>query len=143
MLKVISNPEDLYIKSIDHDPVRPEIPWVQRCNPPSSLVFVSVDQEQSPLAVLCCTFKSYVPKSRDQLFSLESSSSSVAVFYTVWSYRTRSAGPLIMEAVQWIRSNYSHVTKFVTFSPHGSSVEKFHLGNGASILSVNEDSVNY
>lgn len=143
MLKIISHSEDPYISQIDHDPVRPEIPWSQRCNPPQSWVFVSTDSQDQPCAVLCSTLKSRVPTSRDQLFATDNQSSTVAVFYTVWSYQPRSAGALILAARSWIQAQFPHITQFVTYSPHGDSVQRFHLGNGARVLQVNSDSVNY
>lgn len=144
MLKIITDPQDPYIKHIDHDPVRPEIPWSLRCAPPQNWVFVSTDSGEHPCAALCCTLRSLVPTSRDQLFATEYQSSiAVAVFYTVWSYQPRSAGPLIRAARNWIKDSFPHVNKFVTYSPHGQRVRDFHLGNGAQILNVNQDSVNY
>lgn len=143
MLRILTNPNDLYIQKVGTDPVRPEIGWDQRCNPPHSVVFVLEDSSSVPQAVLCCTFSSRVPRSRSELFEYSWVSQSYAVFYSVWSYSKGSGRSVIREAVMWIKAHHGHVVNFVTFSPQGEKVKNFHLGNGAKVLYENQDSVNY
>jgi hypothetical protein len=142
MLHIINSLDDSYISLFKDDPVRPEISSKFRCQEGSNSSFVLLDSTSSRVrAVICCAFKSQVPSSIDEL--LNSSSGSKAVFYTVWSY-DRGAGSEIVQSVpSFIRSRFSGVDEFYTFSPKGQSVRNFHLGLGASIYRENLDSVNY
>jgi hypothetical protein len=66
-----------------------------------------------------------------------------AVFYTIWSYKPGAGRRLIVAARSWLLANMSNLDTFVTLSPPTEMARVFHLRNGAGVLSVNEDSVNY
>lgn len=143
MLHIIVNAEDPYVKFLSDDPVRPEIPISFRCHSPDNCVFVLLGQSAEPLAVLCCSFKSFVPSVGDQLTIFEYAPIRNAIFYSVWSYSRGSGRQIIPLAKSWIESNYSHITGFYTFSPLGDVVRDFHHSLGARTFRVNESSVNY
>jgi hypothetical protein len=67
----------------------------------------------------------------------------VAVFYTIWSYTAGSGRRLIMSARSWIGMNRSNVQEYVTLSPPTDMARVFHIRNGAEVLRVNADTVNY
>lgn len=141
MLSVISSDSQL-VDLFKDDPVRPYIGVNFRCHQPDNVSFV-LHEGTVVDAVLCCSFKSYVPSSLDQLLKFEYAPQTNAIFYTVWSYG-RSGGRRIIPLVQeWIRSNYRHIVGFYTFSPHGERVREFHYSLGAQLYRVNGDSVNY
>lgn len=143
MLHVITNAEDPYVKFLADDPVRPEISIGFRCHSPDNCVFVLLGVDFKPRAVLCCSFKSFVPSVQDQLTVFEASGICNAIFYSVWSYSRGSGREIIPLARQWITQNYPHITGFYTFSPLGDSVRDFHHGLGARTFRLNEFSVNY
>lgn len=143
MLYVIKGIDDPLVKLFVDDPVRPEISSEFRCLLPNNRVFVLLDDRSKPLAVLCCSFKNYVPGSLDQLLYSSDIPGSNAIFYSVWSY-SRGSGREIIPLVQlWIGSNCSWVNAFYTYSPKGEKVRNFHLGLGARVFRDNFDSVNY
>jgi hypothetical protein len=66
-----------------------------------------------------------------------------AVFYTIWSYVPGAGRKLIVQARNWLIANRTEIKTFVTLSPPTDMARVFHLRNGAGVLSVNEDTVNY
>lgn len=143
MLYVMGNSEDQYVHLLRDDPVRPLISREFRCHWPDNCVFVLLDGQSAARAVLCCSFKSYVPSSLEELLKFEYTSARNAIFYSVWSYSRGSGREIIPLAVQWIKESYSHISGFYTYSPLGEGVRNFHLGLGASIYRENADSINY
>lgn len=141
MLEVINSKESEYSKFISDDPVRPEIPWEFRVGQYSE-IFVLRDYE-SVLAIVCCAYRDNVPVDVEQLYQLPQVEPHVAVFYTIWSYRSGSGAPLIISARDWIRANRSNIRLFMTLSPQTEMARRFHLRNGADVFRVNSDTVNY
>jgi hypothetical protein len=140
MIHVINSLLDPYIKLIQDDPVRPEIPVEFRISN-NNEVFVLLDEEE-PQAVVCVTYKDYIPSDQEQLLPV-SELPTTAVFYTIWSYKPGAGRRLIGQAKRHIEENKSSITTFVTLSPRTEMARKFHLTNGASIFRENETSVNY
>jgi hypothetical protein len=70
-------------------------------------------------------------------------SATVAVFYTIWSYRPGAGRRLIIAARRWIEENRQDIKEFVTLSPPTEMARIFHLRNGAGVFRVNHDTVNY
>lgn len=143
MLYIVRDVNDSLVSLFRDDPVRPEISVEFRCQQPNNSVFVLLSESSKPLAVLCCSFKDYVPCSMDQLLYSSSSKVSSAIFYSVWSYSKGSGRRIIPLVQSWIKENYKDVTSFYTYSPKGESVRNFHLSLGASIFRENASSVNY
>lgn len=127
------------------DPVRPEIPLEFRVGQHSN-IFVLASEAKEPQAVLCCAYRLSVPSTVHELVTmdtLDASSASVAVFYTIWSYRAGAGRLLIRQARAWILENRPSITDFVTLSPPTDMARVFHLRNGARELRVNTDTINY
>jgi len=143
MLYVIENSEDSLVRLFADDPVRPSIGASFRCHSPDNCVFVLLDSSLRPEAVLCCSFKSYVPSSLEELLKFEYSSASNAIFYSVWSYVRGSGRRIIPLAQSWIKENHRHIIGFYTYSPFGETVRNFHFSLGAQLYRENVDSVNY
>lgn len=142
MLHVVTHSADPYVKLFSDDPVRPEISVNFRTHSPDNCVFVLLG-DSGPRAVLCCSFKSSVPSSIEELLKFEYAGASNAIFYSVWSYSRGSGREIILQARDWICKNYSHITGFYTFSPLDDRVRDFHHGLGARTYRVNEFGVNY
>jgi hypothetical protein len=143
MLHTITTLADPLLALIKDDPVRPDIPIEFRVSD-HCCVYVLLDDEYSkPQAVVCVARKSSVPHNVLELAAVDSESPTVAVFYTIWSYSPGAGRRLIQEAQRSIRSEHSYITTFVTLSPPTEMARIFHLKNGAGVLSVNSDTVNY
>lgn len=138
MLTIIQDTSDPLMDYIKDDPVRPEIPREFRVGRNR---FVSAIVEDRPLAMVCVNLLDHVPIDTDDLG--ESDSYDTAVFYTIWSYVPGAAGQLLRETVMAIRERWPTVTRFVTLSPKTEMARRFHLKNGAIVLSDNEMTVNY
>lgn len=138
-LHVIKDLNDPLIKLIEDDPVRPEIPADQRVNDRKEIIVLLEDNE--PAAVVCVSYCPWVPTSPNELFNYERGS--IAVFYTIWSYKPGAGKRLIFKAKDYIKEHYTDIDRFVTYSPVNDVAKNFHLGNGAVLLQTNISSVNY
>lgn len=110
---------------------------------PNSEIFVLCDNDShESLAVVCCAYRDSMPADLVEL-AQDPMAASVAVFYTIWSYKPGAGRKLIGEARRWIESNRKNIREFVTLSPPTDMARVFHLRNGASVSRVNRDTVNY
>ena len=143
MLHTITTLEDPLLALVKDDPVRPDIPVEFRVSE-HCCVYVLLDDEYSkPQAVVCVARKSSVPHNVLELALVDDSPATVAVFYTIWSYSPGAGRKLIQEAQRSIRAEFKNIKTFVTLSPPTEMARTFHLRNGAGVLSVNPDTVNY
>lgn len=142
MLHVINSLSDPLCLLVRDDPVRPEIPIEQRVSEGAE-IFVLLDSYGKPEAVVCVRYRDTVPRSVIELDHPNMLDPHVAVFYTIWSYRSGAGRTLIQGAVSWLQSQRKNIQKFVTLSPPTEMARTFHLRNGAGVLSVNADTVNY
>ena len=142
MLHIINSPTDSLCALIADDPVRPEIPIKFRVSDVSEII-VSLDEYSKPTAVVCVLYRDSVPRSREELLEFASYEPKVAVFYTIWSYVPGAGRKLIVSSRSHIQSSRSNIVKYVTLSPPTEMARTFHLRNGAQVLNVNADSVNY
>lgn len=131
---------DKWYHLLNDDPVRPSIPHSNRIGK-NREVLVMV-REETPVAVVCISLQNIIPVKEEELFS-GNSFPTTAVFYTIWSYESGTAGSLIFEAVDFIKDKYPSIRRFVTLSPQTEMARKFHLKNGASIYRHNQQTVNY
>ena len=142
MLHIINSILDPLCSIIQDDPVRPEIPLDFRVSPTAN-IFVLLDDYSKPMAAVCAAYKDTVPRSVAELAVPNSLTATVAVFYTIWSYQAGAGRKLIQAAQQWLQTNNADISTFVTLSPPTDMARLFHLRNGAGVLNVNQDTVNY
>ena len=130
---------------IKDDPVRPELDYIFRTSNERE-VFVETENG-TPNAVICVGYNHQVPKTIEELdkYSEQDFTDplSIAVFYTVWSYKLGSGKKIVFDAVKRIKEEKKRVIRFVTLSPKTKMARKFHLNNGAILLSENEVTDNY
>jgi hypothetical protein len=143
MLHTITTLEDPLLALVKDDPVRPDIPVEFRVSEHCCVYVLLDDEYRKPQAVVCVARKSSVPKDVVELALVEDSPATVAVFYTIWSYSPGAGRKLIQEAQRSIRVEFKNIKTFVTLSPPTEMARIFHLKNGAGVLSVNPDTVNY
>jgi hypothetical protein len=143
MLHTITTLEDPLLALIKDDPVRPDIPLEFRVSEHCCVYVLLDDLYNKPQAVVCVARKSSVPHNVLELALVDDSPATVAVFYTIWSYSPGAGRKLIQEAQRSIRVEFKNIKTFVTLSPPTEMARTFHLRNGAGVLSVNPDTVNY
>jgi hypothetical protein len=102
---------------------------------------------------MCFAFTNKIPKSVKDLDQLSQDAflqsalrdqkvGKIAVAYTVWS-KKKGGGKLIVKEVFKMIKKSNHLNRLVTLSPLTEMATKFHLRNGAKLLSVNENTQNF
>ena len=131
-----------YIKD---DPVRPHLSAEFRTSGRNK-AFALVDGSEV-LAIICCALTNGVAKTEEEMTSLQGYEM-VIMPYTVWSYN-KGAGRQIIECLlRFVKQEHEEISKsywprIVTLSPKTEMAEKFHLKNGAYLISSNENTNNF
>lgn len=141
MIYVIENINDPYAKFVDDDPVRPHIPKYEKFGPNRKVIALLDDSTVKSL--VCIKLCSIIPTSESELLSNNSSEVSNAIFYTIWSYKPGAGQLLLRESVNFLKEQFFFIKRFVTLSPPTETARRFHIRNGAVVLRVNADTVNY
>ena len=136
MLKLIDSETDLF----KDDPVRPHLSAKFRTVANRKAFALMDDDGYNVRAVVCVAFTNNVATTEDELLS---AGDDIAMFYTVWSYGKGAGREIIFNAVEYIKQHMPWVERFVTLSPQTNMAYKFHTRNGAEIISVNDESINY
>lgn len=139
MLHLIRDYADRFFSFLLEDPVRPTIPTEQRVG--SNRAIFVLHEEDRVDAITCVSYQDRVPEREDELF--QPGEASIAVFYTIWSYRPGAGRRLILDSVDRICQDNPAITRFVTLSPKTDLARKFHLRNGALICQENQHTINY
>jgi hypothetical protein len=134
------NQPALIERLVKDDPVRPGIPAEKRLGRNAHLLITG--EHDNPTAAVCVSYTQAVPTSEDDLFD-DGVRQTVAVFYTIWSYKRGAARGLLIGALDHISRIRPEVKRFVTLSPKTVMAQDFHLGNGAYILRENKTTINY
>ena len=141
MLHLIKEITDSFFNLISEDPVRPNIPHVDRVGSNKD-IFVLRDEENKVKAITCVSYQLTIPDAESGLFEF-TDTPSVAIFYTIWSYAPGAGRTLIFDAVDYIKENNKDIKRFVTLSPRTDMARRFHLKNGAIVYRENSETVNY
>ena len=141
MLHLIKSLTDSFINFLSEDPVRPNIPYVDRVGDNKD-IFVLRDENDKVKAITCVSYQVNIPTKESELFE-DTELPNTAVFYTIWSYESGAGRKLIFDAVKHIKDNNSDIKRFVTLSPRTEMAKRFHLKNGAIVFRDNEESTNY
>jgi|TARA_R110000822_G_scaffold4620_7_gene19931 hypothetical protein len=115
---------------IADDPVRPHIQEQWRLDQGREVYAYVVDGE--PQAVICVAYTDRIPQDEQDLDLV---GTSVAVFYTVWSHKAGLGRTIVLETAKHIKETNTKVDRFVTLSPLTAMAERFHIRNGALLLS--------
>ena len=83
MLHLIESLTDKFFELIYQDPVRPNVPHVDRLGANKD-IFVFRDEDDKVKAITCVSYQSSIPTKESELFET-TDSPSIAVFYTIWS----------------------------------------------------------
>jgi hypothetical protein len=133
------------------DPVRPELNNVFRRSYGRKIYGVKYMGEIH--AVMCFAYTNQVPRNVDELdkFSHDAYLQSaqrdqnigqIAVAYTVWS-KKKGGGKLIVKEVFKKIKKTNHLNRLITLSPLTEMATKFHSGNGAKLIKVNQNTQNF
>ena len=133
------------------DPVRPELDNEFRTTHGRKIFGVKYKNEI--YAIMCFAFTNEIPTSVKELDSLSKDAflqstlrdqkvGKIAVAYTVWS-KKKGGGKLIVKEVFNKIKKSNHLNRLVTLSPLTDMAYKFHIKNGAKLISVNETTQNF
>lgn len=130
---------------IADDPVRPELDFNFRVGANKDFFIYMNEFTGGVASAICVSYNDFVPKTVKELkyYPDNLDPPSVAVFYTVWSYEKGAGREIVFKAAENIRQEKEYVHRFVTLSPKTRMAERFHLRNGAILLSENEESNNF
>ena len=149
-----------HLSLIDDDPVRPALfeHNEARFHGPFR-VFAEVDDASEEVqAVVCVVLSAFIVTEEDDLLMLANgdffmetedgvdvthAEPTVACPYSIWSYKKGAGRQLISSLIEFVSVAYPAVGSVVTMSPKSDGALKFHTNNGAEMLSVNEDTINY
>ncbi|MDC1033492.1 hypothetical protein OAQ48_04955 [Candidatus Pelagibacter sp.] len=137
--------------NIAEDPVRPELDNDFRTGFGRKIFGVKYKGEI--YAVMCFAYTNKIPKNVEELEKLSTDAflqsalrdqniGKIAVAYTVWS-KKKGGGKLIVKEVFKKIKKSNHLNRLVTLSPLTEMATKFHNGNGAKLLQVNENTQNF
>jgi len=141
MLHLIESLTDKFFELIYQDPVRPNVPHVDRIGANKD-IFVFRDEDDKVKAITCVSYQSSIPTKESELFET-TDDPSIAVFYTIWSYVPGAGRALIFDAVRHIKESKPEITRFITLSPKTEMAKRFHTKNGAGVYRENDETVNY
>ena len=141
MLHLIESLTDKFFELIYQDPVRPNVPHVDRIGANKG-IFVFRDEDDKVKAITCVSYQSSIPTKESELFET-TDDPSIAVFYTIWSYVPGAGRALIFDAVRHIKETRPEITRFITLSPKTEMAKRFHTKNGAGVYRENDETVNY
>ena len=136
--------------SIEKDIVRPEYDVEFRISEDRE-VFAwgrSLIPYQVYSALCCVAYCNEIPINMEQLteYSINHSPyrGDIAIAYTVWNCSdTKGSGRSLILALQKYFSSHAKVNRLVTLSPLTEMAKRFHLSNGATLLSTNPESYNF
>ena len=136
--------------SIEKDIVRPEYDVEFRISEDRE-VFAwgrSLVPAQVYSSLCCVAYTHEIPINMNQLteYSINHSPyrGDIAVAYTVWNCSdTKGSGRSLILALQKHFKQDTRIQRLVTLSPLTDMAKKFHLSNGATLLSTNPESYNF
>ena len=131
MIRLIS------IKELDilkNDPVRPHLEKTSV----GKQVYVLDDLS----AVICVCYCKQVPTNEEELELYKSDTGSVLVAYTVWSNKSGAGRTIVNELLDLVKTK-KQIKQLVTLSPLTEMATKFHIRNGATLLSKSDTCQNF
>ena len=141
MLHLIKDFADQFFGFLAEDPVRPNIPVEKRIGD-NKEIFVLHDENNALSAITCVSYQNSVPLTEKDLFEA-CEQATVAVFYTIWSYKPGAGRQLIFDTADYIKEHCPNISRLVTLSPKTEMAHKFHIKNGAFVFRENIETINY
>jgi len=138
--------EDDELQLLDDDPVRPGVSIDEKIDLGEVLV---LENDGMVDAVICIMFTNDIPTTENELLKLskqltkDREQGSMAIFYTIWSYKKGSGRAIVIETLDWLKTNKPEIKRYITLSPLTDMARNFHLRNGAKEIQVNNTTQNF
>ena len=126
MIRLISINETEVLKD---DPVRPHIDKLDKAG---KQVYVLDDLS----AVICTCLCNDVPTTEKQLEDLRNDLGDILVAYTVWSNKKGAGRDIVNQLLDVAKEK--NIKRLVTLSPLTEMAERFHVRNGATLVSKSD-----
>ena len=131
MIRLISINETEVLKD---DPVRPHIDKLDKAG---KQVYVLDDLS----AVICTCLCNDVPTTEKQLEDLRNDLGNILVAYTVWSNKKGAGRDIVNQLLDVAKEK--NIKRLVTLSPLTEMAERFHVRNGAKLVSKSDTCQNF
>ena len=131
MIRLIIKNETEVLKD---DPVRPHI---EKLDKVGKQVFVLDDLS----AVICTCYCNDVPTTEAELEEYRNDLGTTLVAYTVWSNKKGAGRDIVNKLLDIAKQN--DVERLVTLSPLTEMAERFHIKNGAKLISKSDTCQNF
>ena len=131
MIRLISVNETEVLKD---DPVRPHIDKLDKSG---KQVYVLDDLS----AVICTCLCNDVPTTEKQLEDLRNDLGNILVAYTVWSNKKGAGRDIVNQLLDVAKEK--NIKRLVTLSPLTEMAERFHVRNGAKLVSKSDTCQNF
>ena len=131
MIRLISINETEVLKD---DPVRPHIDKLDKAG---KQVYVLDDLS----AVICTCLCNDVPTTEKQLEDLRNDLGDILVAYTVWSNKKGAGRDIVNQLLDVAKEK--NIKRLVTLSPLTEMAERFHVRNGATLVSKSDTCQNF
>lgn len=155
-----------YLKYIKDDPVRPNLFTDDSIRFQGNFrVYADIDRQGFGVnvnAIICVVIAPFIPQDEEQLRSIANGESELSFQcrvkedgglekvvgkvlcpYSLWSYEKGAGTKLINSLLEAAPIMYPDIDYVITMSPPTQMAMKFHLRNGASMISPNKETVNY
>jgi len=131
------------------DPVRPHIPAQERIKTQRKVFALKEDNQVQ--AICCLAYGRGIPVKEEDLASFgneEQDEPYVIMPYTIWSYTKGAGRDLLIGILETVRENYCDIPeqyrpRVITLSPKTETATRFHIRNGARLLSSNAETDNF
>jgi len=131
VIRLISINETEVLKD---DPVRPHIDKLDKAG---KQVYVLDDLS----AVICTCLCNDVPTTEKQLEDLRNDLGNILVAYTVWSNKKGAGRDIVNQLLDVAKEK--NIKRLVTLSPLTEMAERFHVRNGAKLVSKSDTCQNF
>lgn len=140
---MIRQERSLDFEYIANDPVRADLDMIFRTS--NGREVYSFIYNHDVVAVVCVAYVNIIPVTINELieYSCDPLTATIAIPYTVWSYKKGFGRSMIFDGIDVISEKYPNIVKFVTLSPKTGMAYNFHTGNGAIHIASNHESDNY
>jgi hypothetical protein len=141
MLYLLKNFSDPFCKFLTEDPVRPDINVEKRLGKNKD-VFILMSDDNEVESIACVSYQNIIPVNETELFD-ECDKPTFAIIYSIWSYKYGAGKKLMMDNITFIKENYTHIKRYITFCPKKPSAYTFNVKNGASLIHESKNFLNF
>ena len=129
---------------VSEDPVRPELTLGWRIT--NGRKIYGLQYEDNVEAIICIAFTNDIPKSVRALDMMSElaflkEEKTYAIAYTVWSRKRGAGKEIVNKVIEFAKKE--GIKRVVTLSPLTPVATHFHISNGATQISINEDTQNF